>query len=842
MALLVEVDPLGLVLVLGLHIADDSAVALAPAAVDADDILAQNAIAIAELDAGLLGVGLGIGSRTIRGVGVQTCLVTLVDPRAVGTVGGNGHHIVELLLATPSDVGRPQGTTGLQTTIVADTGAVILGIDGNVERQVLGLPQVSLTQRVIIASIDHILNVGHFPHEVQVVVIIGTIQCIQINRNLIHGIRTVHARIVVGGALRDQHGTVPIGNARALAGREVNGLLDAVAHLVGAVLRGKVLRRNLHLLHSHGSAQRLTLLDLLAILGRGAGHLDGSGLANGKSVTNGNDLSVSEGAALALGGGVLQIVGILRAQRDLDIVGGEFLGSRFHGHVRIGFALHVEDADRAALGGTGNDLMVGDHNLTTIDLIRVGAIVKRGVHTGKALVAAHVGNDHTIVLDAVSRGALNHQAGLVAAVLQVLALAIHGVTEVVDCRNGLVLPHIVTGVAQLGLLGELRVGAARALRTVEVQRSAGPTGTNDRPAHHDLIVGETGGFLVAVGVVIMGLNPSDQLVFACAAGIDVLHHLDIKVVRADSGANGLAVVGSGVAAAIGGIVAEHVSVCLVVKAGIALQHLAVLELGAILQNGVPVVRLLIIEDFGRQLDVLGGIVTEAVNTVRHSGLQELLHTIGNSLVLRIQIPQAKQVALRHLVTVGIIVDLAVGAVAAGTLVEVVLVLPVGVDGVPIGGEVVGDHIHDHAHAVLVGGGGHFLQISLSADHEVTDGGVRRLVHVVPVLGELLAVGGDFLDLAHRLGLHGGVAGRGDLRHVLRNGLERPHPCVQDGAVLHVLGQTVLVTGSLERRISDGVLVAVTIGGKCGGCHTHTAEQRGDRHCSSRSFLPSLGGT
>ena len=198
-------------------------------------------------------------------------------------------------------------------------------------------------------------------------------------------------------------------------------------------------------------------------------------------------------------------------------------------------------------------------------------------------------------------------------------------------------------------------------------------------------------------------------------------------------------------------------------------------------------------------------------------------------------------ALRHLVTVGIIVDFTVGAVAAGTLVEVLLVLPIGVDGVPIGGEVVGDHIHDHTHTILMGGGGHFLQVSFSTDHEVADGGVRRLVHVVPVLGELLAVGGDFLDLAHRLGLHGSVARRGNLRHVLRDGLERPHPCVQDGAVLHVLGQTVLVTGRLERRISDGVLIAVTIGGKCGGCHTHTAEQCGDRHCSRCDLLPGLDG-
>ena len=103
--------------------------------------------------------------------------------------------------------------------------------------------------------------------------------------------------------------------------------------------------------------------------------------------------------------------------------------------------------------------MVGDHKLAAIDLIRVGAIVKCGVHAGKALVATHVGNDHTIVLNAIRRGALNHQAGLVAAVLQVLALAIHGVTAAPswDCSAncGLVPPEP---------FGRLKYSGAPALR------------------------------------------------------------------------------------------------------------------------------------------------------------------------------------------------------------------------------------------------------------------------------------------------------------------------------------------------------------------------------------------
>ena len=101
-----------------------------------------------------------------------------------------------------------------------------------------------MAQGVVVASVDDILHVSHFPHEVQIVVIVGTIQCIQIDRHLIHGIRSVDARIVVGCALCDQHGAVPVSDARVLSGVEVDGLLDAHAHLVGTVLRGKVLLRD----------------------------------------------------------------------------------------------------------------------------------------------------------------------------------------------------------------------------------------------------------------------------------------------------------------------------------------------------------------------------------------------------------------------------------------------------------------------------------------------------------------------------------------------------------------------------------------------------------------------
>ena len=337
----------------------------------------------------------------------------------------------------------------------------------------------------------------------------------------------------------------------------------------------------------------------------------------------------------------------------------------------------------------------------------------------------------------------------------------------------------------------------------------------------------------------MRFDPGDQLILARATGIDVLHHLRGQVLRLDGRTDRATVVGGGVAAAIGGVVFEQVGVCLVIKAGVALQHFAVLELRAILQNGVPVVGGLVVELLGRQLHVLGGVEAEAVDAIGDGGLQEGLHTVGHGLVLRIQIPQTEQVALRDVTTGAVIDVVAVGTIAVGAGMEIVLVLPIGIDGAPVGGEMVGHHVDDHTHTVLVGGVGHLFEIVFSADHKVADAGVRRLVHVIPVLVELLAIGRNILDLAHRLGLHGSVAGLGDGFHVRRDVLERPHPCVQDGAVLHMLGQTVLLTGRFECGVLHSVRIAVSVGGSgSGGGHKpHTAERRGKRNRTCRQLLP-----
>ena len=209
--------------------------------------------------------------------------------------------------------------------------------------------------------------------------------------------------------------------------------------------------------------------------------------------------------------------------------------------------------------------------------------------------------------------------------------------------------------------------------------------------------------------------------------------------------------------------------------------------------------------------MLGGIEAETVHAVIDRFDEEVLHLVGGRLVLGVDIPQAEQMAVRHLPAVAV-VDLVAGvARAVGTRVEQAGVLPVAANCVPVGREVVGDHVNDDTHAVLVGFGAHILEVLFGTHYEVADGRVRRLVDVIPVFGEFLAVGRVRLDGAHRLGLNRRVARLGDRLHVVLDGVERPHPRVEDCAVLHILGQAILRAGGFEIRIAQRIGIAVTAG-------------------------------
>ena len=471
----------------------------------------------------------------------------------------------------------------------------------------------------------------------------------------------------------------------------------------------------------------------------------------------------------------------------------------------------IEGTDRVGFRRTSGDFAAGNGDGAAVDLVGVGAIVKGGVRAGEVDVAAHVGDHHTIIVGlAVLSVTLNHEAGVLAlAVAQVLAVAVHLVAEVVDRHHGLVLPHVVTGITQLGLLGELGVVAAGSDRAVEVQRGAAGTGADDSPAHAQLVIVEIGGFLVTVRIIIMRFNPGDQLIVLRAAVTQTRQIAGVQVAAFDGRTHGLAVVGSRGAAAIGGVLGEHVGVARIVQAVVTLEHLAVLVLGAVLQNGLPIHGML--RELVRKLDVLGRIEAETIDTVIDCFDEEVLHLVGGGLIFGVDIPQAEQMAVRHLPTVAVVDLVAVLARAVGARMEQAGVLPVTADCVPIGREVVGDHVNDDTHAVLVGFGAHILQILLRTHYEVADGRVRRLVNVIPVFGEFLAVGGVRLDGAHRFGLDRRVARFGNRLHVVLDGVERPHPRVEDCAVLHIFGQAILRACGFEIRIAQRIGIAVTAG-------------------------------
>ena len=406
----------------------------------------------------------------------------------------------------------------------------------------------------------------------------------------------------------------------------------------------------------------------------------------------------------------------------------------------------------------------------------------------------------------------------------------------VDGHDFRILPQVGASVAELGVLGErtaaitIRADATSAIRSAVLVRAV------EEQAHAVLLRGHTGPAVLdpfvgellrdvglAVGEVIMGLHPVHGFVFghlgmrgemACAEILE-LHGV----------AHLMAVAGVGDAAATRRAAVEQVGVVGFANVGI-FKHFAVLVLCAVLQDGVPIVGLLAAEYLIGKLDMLGSVIPEAISAVGHGLHEQIVHAFGDGIILSVQIPQARKLVLGAVLSIVVIGDLLV-------LMVVGFVLPLTFDHIKIGSEMVGHGIDDDAQAVLVRQLAHFLEFVFRTDHIVTDGHVGRLVDIVPVeipvAGAKLAVVLDFDDW---FGLDGGITGLGDIRNVLHDGFEGPFKGVQGRAVLHILRQAVLLTGGLERRIADGIGVAVTGGGaglpRGGRSERKTREQRGGR--------------
>ncbi len=166
----------------------------------------------------------------------------------------------------------------------------------------------------------------------------------------------------------------------------------------------------------------------------------------------------------------------------------------------------------------------------------------------------------------------------------------------------------------------------------------------------------------------MRLDPGDELVVLHALPLQVVQIAGAEVLAVERAAQCAAVIRGGVAAAVARVLFKERGVGGHVEAGVALQHLAVLVLGAVVEDRVEVRG--VCAELVRQFDVLGGVITEAIHAVGHCLLEEPLHAVAHLLVLRVEVPQAEQMAVGHLPTIAVIDSSAViSASAFGFCVE-----------------------------------------------------------------------------------------------------------------------------------------------------------------------------
>ena len=165
---------------------------------------------------------------------VEASGIAAIDKRSVRAFIGIDNDLIDRLIR--GDTGIPERAACRGFHIVADPGRAVARIHEDKERAVhVDLPESSLRQRIIITRCDNVLNVGHLPRKVQVVVIISAVQSVQVDRNLIHRVRAIDTRVVISRALRDDEVAGPV--AEVAINR--NGLLLAKAVRVGLVLAVK---------------------------------------------------------------------------------------------------------------------------------------------------------------------------------------------------------------------------------------------------------------------------------------------------------------------------------------------------------------------------------------------------------------------------------------------------------------------------------------------------------------------------------------------------------------------------------------------------------------------------
>ena len=274
--------------------------------------------------------------------------------------------------------------------------------------------------------------------------------------------------------------------------------------------------------------------DGLAVL-IGALQFQGDGAVDRGLSADGDGIAILVGTGSAFGRGVGGARHVGGVQRHLSGVGLEGTAGRVSGDA--GKIAVVEHADLATLGGAGGDLATGDGQRSAIHLVGVGAVIQRGLGASQRLIAIHVHYGHAIGIGvAVLDVTFDHQAGIVTAVAHVfLGFGIvHLVAEVIHRYNLRILPRVGAGIAELALLRELRLVAAGADRSIEVQRHGLGSGADYAPPHSHFPFAHLHGRAIIVGlvgIVIVRFHPGNEIVATCGV-VPIVEVASIQILRA----------------------------------------------------------------------------------------------------------------------------------------------------------------------------------------------------------------------------------------------------------------------------------------------------------------------
>ena len=159
----IEVDPFGRFVA---NVSGHTVVIGAMALVDAVDLLAQDSLAVFYGDTG--------GRAVIHLNRIDARCVAAVDPRTVVALYVGGDHPVKAVIGRDMLVPKRAARIGL--SLISDRVGGFARVNEDKEREFGCFIKNTLRERIIVEGRNDILNVGHFPHQIEIAAVICRIK------------------------------------------------------------------------------------------------------------------------------------------------------------------------------------------------------------------------------------------------------------------------------------------------------------------------------------------------------------------------------------------------------------------------------------------------------------------------------------------------------------------------------------------------------------------------------------------------------------------------------------------------------------------------------------------